>query len=145
LEAEVEARTTIAVDDAGQRGRRVAGFFVLCVLLVGCVTFWIGVPLAFLWGLGKATDDATTHFVVGLLGAPLAMAAFSPILFWLNGLYLSVTGLLDQAAEDEEETGWQRRVRGPLEPILMVALAIAIVALCIWFFGYAENPPRQVM
>ena len=133
-----------AVEQPSQSGRRLAGFFVLCVLLIACVIFWIGVPLAFLWGLGKATDDSTTHFVAGLLGAPLAMAAFSPILFWLNNLYLRVTGVLDRAAEDEEETGWQRRVRGPLEPILMVALAVAIVALCIWFFVYAENPPRVV-
>jgi hypothetical protein len=132
----------IGVERAGRQ--RVAGFFVLGVLLVACVIFWICVPLAFLWGLGKATDDGTTHFVVGLLGAPLAMAAFSPILFWLNNLYLRVTGVLDRLAEDEEEGGWHRRVRGPLEPILMVALAVSIVALCIWFFAFAENPPRQV-
>ena len=140
----MDAPAMIAVERPGQTGRRVAGFFVLCALLAACVIFWIGVPLAFLWALGKATDSETTHFVVGLLGAPLAMAAFSPILFWLNNLYLQVTGVLGRITEDEEETGWHRRARGPLEPILMAALAIAIVALCIWFFGYAENPPRQV-
>ena len=134
----------IAVEQTSQGRRRVAGFFVLCVLLVACVVFWNGVPLAFLWALGKATDSETTHFVVGLLGAPLAMAVFSPVLFWLNNLYLRVPGVFDRLEEDEEEAGWQRRVRGPLEPILMVALAIAIVALFVWFFGFAENPPRQV-
>ena len=136
-------QTVIAVEER-RRGRRAAGFFVLCVLLLACVVFWVGVPLAFLWGLGHATDSETTHFVVGLLGAPLAMAAFSPILFWLNNLYLRVTGVFDRMVQDEEEAGWQRRVRGPLEPILMASLAIAIVALSVWFFGYAENPPRQV-
>ena len=134
-----------AVERPSQGRRRAVGFLVLCVLLVACVIFWVGVPLAVLWGLGKATDNGTTHLVAGLLGAPLAMAAFSPILFWLNNLYLRVTGVLDRVAEDEEEAGWQRRVQGPLEPILMVALAIAIVALCVWFFGFAENPSRQVL
>ena len=37
------------------------------------------------------------------------MALTAPILFWLNGLYLRVTGVLARAAADEEETGWRRR------------------------------------
>lgn len=114
---------------------------MLCVLMLASVTFWVGVPLAFLWALGKATDNGTTHFVVGLIGAPMSMVVFSPVLFWLNGLYLRVTGVLDRLAADEDVADWQRRVRGPLEPILLVALAIAIVALFIWFFAFAENPP----
>jgi len=133
----VEARSVIA--------DRIAAAFVLAVLAVACLVFWIGIPLAVLWGLSKATDDATTHFVSGLLGVPLAMALFSPFLFFLNNLYLRVTGVLDRLAEDEEESGWQRRVRGPLEPMLFLSLAVAIVALCIWFFFIAEDPPRQII
>jgi ABC-type proline/glycine betaine transport system permease subunit len=133
----VEARSVIA--------DRVAAAFVLVVLAAACLVFWIGIPLAVLWGLSKATDDATTHFVSGLLGVPLAMALFSPILFFLNNLYLRVTGVLERLAEDEEESGWQRRVRGPLEPMLFLSLAVAIVALCIWFFFIAEDPPRQII
>jgi ABC-type dipeptide/oligopeptide/nickel transport system permease component len=134
---EVEART-VTTD-------RIAGAFVLVVLAACCLVFWIGVPLAVLWGLSKATDDAATHFVSGLLGVPLAMAAFSPLLFWLNNLYLRVTGVLDRLAEDEEESGWQRRLRGPLEPMMMLSLVVAIIALCVWFFFIAEDPPRQVI
>jgi hypothetical protein len=133
----VEARSAIA--------DRLAGTFVLAVLAVACLVFWIGVPIGVLWALSKATDDAATHFVSGLLGVPLAMALFSPFLFWLNNLYLRVTGVLDRLAEDEEESGWQRRVRGPLEPMMFFSLAVAIVALCIWFFVFAENPPHQVI
>jgi flagellar biosynthesis protein FliQ len=126
-------------------GDRIAGAFVLVVLAVACLVFWVGIPVGVLWALSKATDDATTHFVSGLLGVPLVMALFSPFLFWLNNLYLRVTGVLDRLAEDEEEAGWQRRVRGPLEPMLFLSLAVAIVALCIWFFFVAENPPRQII
>jgi hypothetical protein len=121
--------------------QRLAGAFVLTVLIIAGFTFWIGIPLLFLWALGKATDDFTTHFVVGLLGAPLAMAAFSPVLFWLNNLYLRVTGVFDRLDQDEEDAEWQRRVRGPLEPILFLALALGIIAFCIWFFAFAKNPP----
>lgn len=127
-----------------KRRERVAGAFVLVVLVLACVTFWAGVPLATLWALSKATDDFVAHFVIGLIGVPVAMALFSPILFWLNGLYLRVTGVVARLEADEEEAGWQRRLRGPLEPLLLVSFVIAAVALTIWFFVFAENPPRQV-
>jgi hypothetical protein len=129
------AQGVIAVKHPDQRRQRAAGIFVLIVLVIACVVFWVGVPLGFLWALSKATDNGTTHFVVGLLGAPLAMVAFSPVLFWLNNLYLRVTGVLDRLDE------WRRRVHGPLEPILFLALAIALIALSIWFFAFAHDPP----
>jgi hypothetical protein len=124
---------------------RVAGAFVLAVLALACVAFWIGIPLGLLWALGELTDSFATHFVGGLLGIPLAMALFAPVLFWLNGLYLRVTGVLARLAAEEEETGWHRRVRGPLEPMLVVSFAVALIALIIWFFVFAEDPPRQVI
>jgi hypothetical protein len=140
----MEVQGVIAAEQPIGARRRLAGAFVLCVLLIAAVTFWIGVPLAFLWALSKATDDGTTHFVVGLIGAPLAMAAFAPVLFWLNNLYLRVTGVFERLQQDEDEAEWQRRVRGPLEPILFVALGLAIVAMCVWFFGFAKNPPPVI-
>jgi hypothetical protein len=124
---------------------RLAGAFVLAVMAVACVIFWIGIPLGFLWTLGELTDSFPTHFVGGLLGVPLAMALFAPVLFWLNGLYLRVSGVLARLAAEQEETGWHRRVRGPLEPMLGVSFVIAVIALCIWFFVFAEDPPRQII
>ena len=120
------------------------GAFVFAVLVLACVTFWIGVPLGTLWALSKATDDGAVHFVGGLIGVPVAMALFSPLLFWLNGLYLRVTGVIARLEADEEEAGWQRRLRGPLEPLLLVSFLIAAVALTIWVFVFAGNPPGEV-
>jgi hypothetical protein len=120
------------------------GAFVLVVLVVACITFWIGVPLGTLWALSKATDDFAAHLVGGLIGVPMAMALFAPVLFWLNALYLRVTGIIARLEADEEEAGWQRRIRGPLEPLLIASFMIAAIALLIWFFVFAENPPRGV-
>jgi hypothetical protein len=131
------------IDNPG--ARRAAGIFVLVVMVAACLTFWIGVPLGGLWVLSKLTDSFATHFVLGLLLIPLAMALFSPALFWLNGLYLRATGVLGRLAADERETGWHRRVRGPLEPMLVVSFLIALVALFVWFFVYAENPPIRTI
>jgi hypothetical protein len=124
---------------------RIAAAFVLVVLVGACLVFWIGIPVGGLWALSKATDSSTGHFVLGLLGVPTAMALFSPVLFWLNWLYLRVSGVLARLEADEEEAGWQRRVRGPLEPILIVSFVVAVIALAIWFFFFAENPPHQVI
>lgn len=128
-----------------QTRQRVAGWFVLVALTIACTVFWIGVPAGFLWALGELTDSGTTHFVVALIGVPIAMVIYSPLLFWLNGLYLRVTGVLDRLDEDEEEAEWRRRLRGPLEPILFASLAIELTALCIWFFFIAEQPPRIII
>ena len=38
-----------------------------------------------------------------------------------------------------------RPPRGPLEPMLIVSLAIAAVALVVWFFVFAEDPSSQVI
>jgi hypothetical protein len=124
---------------------RILGTFVLAVLTIACVGWWIGVPLATLYALGEATDDGPTHFVGGLLGVPLMMFATAPILIWLNGLYLRVTGILSRAEADEEESGWRRRVRGPLEPMLAISFVVAIVALSIWFFFIADTAPTSLM
>ena len=124
---------------------RIYGTFVLAALTIACVGWWIGVPLATLWALGEATDDWPTHFVGGLLGVPLMMFVTAPILIWLNGLYLRVTGILSRAEADEEESGWSRRLRGPLEPLLFVSFLVAVTALSIWFFFIADTAPTSLM
>jgi hypothetical protein len=141
----MEARSVSGFHYIQTRRERMAGLFVLVVLVLACVAFWIGVPAATLWALSKATDDFAAHFVFGLIGVPVAMALFSPVLFWLNALYLRVTGVIARLEADEEEAGWQRRLRGPLEPMLVVSFVIAAIALTIWFFVFAENPPRGIL
>jgi hypothetical protein len=119
---------------------RAAAVFVLVVMAAACVGLFVGVPIAVLWGLSKLTDSFATHFVGGLLGIPLAIALLSPALFWLNGLYLRITA----APPDQEE--WDDldeplfRVHGPLEPMLVATFLIALVAITVWFFFFAENP-----
>jgi hypothetical protein len=118
---------------------RIAAAFVLVVLMAASIFFWIGIPILFLWALSKATESFTVHFVGGLLGVPVAMTLFTPVLFWINRLYLRVTGVVI------EEEGRLRRLRGPLEPILVWSFVVALVALFVWFFLFAENPPHQVL
>jgi ABC-type dipeptide/oligopeptide/nickel transport system permease component len=118
---------------------------VLVVMALACLAFWVAVPVGVLWGLGELTDDGTEHFLLALIGVPAAMVAVAPLLIWLNGLYLRVTGVYERLEEDEDEAGWQRRLRGPLEPMLVTCFVIELVALFVWFFFFAENPSISVL
>jgi hypothetical protein len=118
---------------------RLAAAFLLIVLAAGSLVLWIGIPFGLLWFLSHVTDSWTGHFVMGLLLIPLAMALFSAVLFWLNALYLRVTGVLHAGDEDDDEEP-ERRFRGPLELFLYAGMVVAFVSLCVWFFFYASNP-----
>jgi ABC-type dipeptide/oligopeptide/nickel transport system permease component len=119
---------------------RLAAAFLLLIMGAACLSFWIAVPVGVLWALSKATGSFVTHFTLGLVLVPMAMVAFSPVLFWLNALYLRVTGVLARLEADQREAGWSRRIGGPLEPLLIASLVIALIAFAVWFFFYAEDP-----
>jgi len=120
---------------------RLAAGFLLLLMGAGSLVLWIGIPLAGLWFFSKVTDSWNGHFLLSLTLIPVAMALFAPVLFWLNGLYLRVIGVL-RAGEDDEERRWH--TRGPLEVFLYVGIVIALVALFGWFFFLAKNPPEIV-
>jgi ABC-type proline/glycine betaine transport system permease subunit len=120
---------------------RLLAAFVLVVLGAATLVFWIGIPVGLLWFFSKVTDSWNRHFLLSLVLIPVAMALFAPALFWLNGLYLRVTGVL-RPGEDDPERRW--RLRGPLELFLYLGMAVAIVALFGWFFLLANNPPEVV-
>ena len=119
---------------------RVAAAFVLMLLAVGSLFLWVGIPYGLLWFFARVTDSWNGHFLMSVVLIPIAMALFAPALFWLNGLYLRVTGVLGR--DEDEDPG--RRVRGPLEIFLYAGMIMAVVALCVWFFGYAHNPPEII-
>jgi hypothetical protein len=119
---------------------RIAAAFVLVVMAAGCLGLFVGVPIAVLWGLSKLTDSFATHFVGGVLGIPLAIALLSPALFWLNGLYLRITAAHPDQEEWDDLDDPLFRVHGLLEPMLVATFLIALVAITVWFFFFAENP-----
>ena len=130
---------------AQARGRardRIAAAFLLCLMTVGSLFLWVGVPAGSLYLSSKLVDSLAMHFVVSLPVTMAAMIAWGYGLFWLNALYLRVTGFFDEPEDPDEPP---RRIRGPLEAILVGSLVIAIAALFVWFFGFAKNPSMQVI
>jgi hypothetical protein len=128
--------------DAMTARDRVAAAFLLCLMTLGSFVLWIGVPAGSLYLSSKLVDSLAGHFLLALPMTLAAMIAWGSGLFWLNALYLRVTGFY---AEPEDPDEPPRRIRGPLEPILVGSMIIALVALFVWFFVFAENPSSQVI
>jgi hypothetical protein len=135
-------RTPTAPRRAGRCSRnRLAAGFLLLLMGVGSLVLWVGVPAGVLWALSKVTESSTEHFVAAVIAVPAAMVLFAPVLFWLNGLYLTMTGAL-RPEEDDEDRPWH--LGGPLEPLLIASMAIAFAALLVWIFFLGERPPYTV-
>jgi len=126
----------------GSARDRVAAAFLLVLMMIGSFLLWIGVPAGSLYLAAQLVDSLAMHFVVALPLTLAAMVTWGSGLFWLNGLYLRITGFFDEPEDPDEPP---RRIRGPLEPILIGSMFAALIALFVWFFVFAENPSSQVI
>jgi hypothetical protein len=121
---------------------RLAAGFLLVLMTAGSFALWIAVPAGALWASAQVVDSLAGHFLVSLPVTLAAMIAWGTGLFWLNTLYLRITGFFDEPEDPDEPP---RRLRGPLEPILVGSLVIALITLVVWFFVFAENPSMYVI
>jgi hypothetical protein len=125
----------------GQR-RRVAAVLLIAAMAVGSFALWLAVPAGCLYAASKLVGTSGEEYVVGLPITIAAMVAFGAFLAWLNRLYLRITGVLERYEAEAEELGVAPPLlRGPLEPLLVTSLVVALGALAVWFFGFAKNPP----
>ncbi len=121
---------------------RAAAAFLLLLMGIGSLLLWVAIPAGWLWVAGQITAEPAQHIVLSLLGAPVAIIVWARFLFWLNRLYMRVTAgaAAVEADPDDEEADEPRWIRGPLEVLLVGSLLIALGAMVIWFFVFAENP-----
>jgi hypothetical protein len=118
------------------------GALLLGLMAVGSLVLWIGVPLGCLWLSSKAVGTSGEEYVLALPLTILGMVGLGLVLSWLNRLYLQVTGVIARYEAELEEFGVAPSfIRGPLEPMLVGSLVIALVALVVWFFLLAKDPP----
>ena len=114
-----------------------AASFLLVLLAAGSLALWTAAPAVGLWAAGKLASSKTAHYVIGLPFAFIAMALWGLLLLWLNGLYLRVTGHWRPPDDPDEPP---RRIRGPVEPLLVGSLYLAIVVFVVWLIAFATNP-----
>jgi hypothetical protein len=123
-------------------GDRLAGAFLIVLMAIGSLALWIAVPLGCLWLSSKAVGTSAEEYLLALPLTVVAMVLFGAVLAWLNQLYLRVTGVIARYEAEEEEFGVAPPfLRGPLEPLLIGSLVIALAAMFVWFFLLARDPP----
>ena len=121
---------------ATHRGSRLAAaWFVLLLLAAGSLALWIGIPAGSLWVASHVTESTGLHLPIALAVMIPAMFAGGALLSWLNLLYLRITG-----GEVVGTGAFRVRRKGPLEPLMVVSIVIAVICLFVWFFFVAENP-----
>jgi hypothetical protein len=140
------ATSSVPRADSRRTADRLAAAFLVAVMAIGCLVLWIGIPVGALYVTSRVAETNGEHLLLVLPTTLTAMIVFAWGLFWVNRLYLRVSADSNATEEwDDEEEEEPRFARGPLEPLLVGSLVIAIVALFVWFFGFAHNPSQQVI
>ena len=117
---------------------RLAAAFLLVLMAIGSFALWVGIPAAALYAASRLSDSIGSHLALGLPLSLASMVAFGAFLIWLNRLYLRIT--IPWAVAEAEADEDPRRLRGPLEPLLVGSLLVALIGFVVWFFVFAENP-----
>jgi hypothetical protein len=132
--------------------RRLTAFVLGVALVVGSLTMWIGIPVAWLWLASQLSTEYPIIWALAVFGCPLTMAAWTLVLARLNGAYLRATG----THPEQQHAAWLHSMsgeRGPRRPqrtlldvSMTVSVILAMLAIAIWFFFFAENySPGRVL
>jgi hypothetical protein len=107
---------------------------LLAVMFIGSLGLWIGIPLAALF-VGSLVQEATDSVGVAIAAMTLmvigSLVVLIPILGWLNHTYMEL-----RVARGHQDLG-----NAPLEGVIVVSAALAIVAFAIWIAFFAGTAP----
>jgi hypothetical protein len=117
-------------------------------MAVGSIAMWVVNPIAWIWVVSQFAESSQVsmgHIAVILVGIPATMAVFGKGLGALNRLYGRVTGA---GPTVRAVAPWHRSLRGErdagaprtvLDVVMVVSVAIALVAMAVWFLFLAEG------
>ena len=120
---------------------------VALTIVVGSLFTWIGLPLVWIWIASQLSDDYPMVYVVALAACPATMALWGFMLYRLNAVYVML-GPPEERHGDAARSAWLksssgergRRAEASLIDMSMAAsVLLAIIAMAVWFFFFAEN------
>jgi ABC-type uncharacterized transport system permease subunit len=110
---------------------------MLLVMFAGALALWIGVPLLWLY-IGSKVQESTDS-----VGAAIGLMLFGSIATILAAVPL--LGRLNEAYEHlREDRGLENYGQAPLEAVLVISAAIALVLLVAWFFLFTDGAPLPI-
>jgi hypothetical protein len=135
------------------RGREIAAFGLILVMVLGSLTLWLAVPLAWLWvasKLNQSLDPSFGAYTAVAIGIPATMLVLFALLRRVDMVYRALTGTGSGAKPAPPP--WRRSMRDERDlhaptsalDIILVATAIAAaLVLVVWFAFFAGSPlPR---
>jgi multisubunit Na+/H+ antiporter MnhC subunit len=110
-----------------------SALIVVLIMIFGSLVLWIGVPVGWLWigsQIQGSTGNVGTAIGAMFLGVLVSVVILAMGLGWLNRRYMELRrarGLQDTAS--------------PLERVMVITAAIAVVGFTVWFLGVAGPGP----
>ena len=131
------------------RSRWSPGAIALVLLMgIGSIAMWLGVPIALIYAASRLADTPNPSlgpYLLVFLGLPVGMAVIGKLLGGLDRAHQRLTRTADHRPV---QATWLRsmrgerestRRRGVLDTVMVVSVGLALVALAIWFFGFAGS------
>lgn len=135
---------------AGRLTRATAATLVLAFMAVGAFVLWMGIPAMWLWIASQMHPERISasmdQVVVVLVGMPVTMAMWAWVLFRADAWHARLTY---RPVRMQRREAWMRSMRddrgrqertSPLDALLVISALIAIGAMAVWFFFFAEAP-----
>ena len=132
------------------RGREFAALGLIVVMVLGSLTLWLAVPLAWLWAASKinqSLDPSFGAYVAVAVGIPATMLLLFTLLRRVDAVHRALTGTM--AAAKPIPPPWRRSMRDERDmhaptsalDIILVATAIAAgLVMLAWFAFFAGSP-----
>jgi hypothetical protein len=135
------------------RGRDIAAFGLLVIMVAGSFVLWLAVPLAWLWvgsKMNQSLDPSFGAYATIAIGIPATMLVLFTLLRRLDAAHQALTGTLSDAKPVPPP--WRRSMRdernmhAPTSALDIILVATAIAAglvLLAWFAFFAGSPLPQ--
>jgi heme/copper-type cytochrome/quinol oxidase subunit 2 len=107
---------------------------MLTIMFVGSLGLWVGIPVGALF-VGSRVQEASDSIALAMVAMTLmvigSLVVLVPILGWLNHKYMEI-----RVARGRQDLG-----NAPLEGVIVVSAAVAVVAFVIWVAFFAGTAP----
>ena len=129
-------------------GRGVLATLLVVLMAVGSIAMWIVTPIFWLWLVSQFSESSSPSlglYMLVLVGTIATIVVLGKLLGFLNRVHGTITGRM---APRRDQTVWMRSMRGDrnvqrdhgvLGNVMAVSVSIALVAMGIWFFFFAEG------
>jgi hypothetical protein len=128
---------------------KLAAIGLIMLMALGSVGLWVGIPLGWIYLASQMTTSSQPSlgpYVLILIGIPASMVVMGKILGRINELFGRVT---DTTPRVRLHLPWMRSMSGErdmhypftvLDLVMVVSVAVALVAMGVWFFFFAGSP-----